>query len=121
MAAPTATTDWPLGAPVGATAAAGPEGPTGPDGATPSAGTDGLAGLLGLAGGRLADGAVDLGGWSVGEPAPVVGAVWVGAAPEGLPDAPATWTETVPAPPVLSRHEGTRDTAADAWKDTETW
>ncbi|WP_203916862.1 hypothetical protein [Rugosimonospora africana] len=49
-----------------------------------------------------------------------VGAPVVGAGPTGLPVGEDTRTDTVPAPPVPSRHDGTRETDADELNDTLT-
>jgi hypothetical protein len=70
--------------------------------------------------GRAAEGELVADGLAVGEA--WVGVPVVGAGPVGLPGVGEdTLTDTVPAPPVPSRHDGTRDTEADELKDTLTW
>jgi hypothetical protein len=74
---------------------------------------------LGVRDGRPAEGELVAVGLAVGEA--WVGVPVVGAGPAGLPAGEDTLTDTVPAPPVPSRHDGTRDTEADELKDTLTW
>lgn len=111
----------PLGSitPPAAAPADGPDGPTRPGWSRLGA-PDGASAPLGDEDGRTAADGLIADASAVGEA--WVGAPVVGAGPAGLPVAgDDTLTDTVPAPPVPSRHDGTRDTDADALNATLTW